>query len=372
MPAERGHRPCPKCVPAYDFTFPVPRRWRGPLEALTKPLDIPAVRGLLPRGGTILGSSRTNPFAVEDGVQKIRTNLQNLGVEALIAIGGEDTLGVAAKLYEIGVNVVGVPKTIDNDLSGTDYTFGFDTAVNIAMEAIDRLHSTAESHHRALIVEVMGRHAGWIALHAGMAGGANAILIPEVRFDIAQVCKWVEARFRLDYAPIHRGQRGGHAKEGGGCLGEKDASGTSGWRLRSDYCPRDRARTASRPAPPCSWTCSAAAPRPAGPRGHRSGCTRSTRWPSASGPETAWRQRYHLVRCGGDEGAQSSTPFYARPRCSRLTATASVSAVGGLLAACVVRGARGATPPTQTCPAGPVYTLVRAARPLVLRLLTGT
>ena len=125
------------------------------------------MRGLLPRGGTILGSSRTNPFAVEDGVQRIRHNLQNLGVEALIAIGGEDTLGVAAKLHEIGVNVVGVPKTIDNDLSGTDYTFGFDTAVNIAMEAIDRLHTTAESHHRALIVEVMGRHAGWIALHAG-------------------------------------------------------------------------------------------------------------------------------------------------------------------------------------------------------------
>ena len=236
-----------KGVPAYDFTFlGFPDGWRGPLEALTKPLDIPAVRGLLPRGGTILGSSRTNPFAVEDGVQKIRTNLQNLGVEALIAIGGEDTLGVAAKLYEIGVNVVGVPKTIDNDLSGTDYTFGFDTAVNIAMEAIDRLHSTAESHHRALIVEVMGRHAGWIALHAGMAGGANAILIPEVRFDIAQVCKWVEARFRLDYAPIIVVSEGAMPKEGEEVLlsGEKDAFGHVRLGGIGDYLAREiEART---------------------------------------------------------------------------------------------------------------------------------
>lgn len=221
-----------KGVPEYGHSFLGFRNgWRGPLEALTKPLDIPAVRGLLPRGGTILGSSRTNPFAVEDGVEKIRTNLQNLGVDALIAIGGEDTLGVATKLHEIGVNVVGVPKTIDNDLSGTDYTFGFDTAVNIAMEAIDRLHTTAESHHRALIVEVMGRHAGWIALHSGMAGGANAILIPEVAFDIEQVCKWVESRFRMDYAPIIVVSEGATPKsgpqEGGEVLrsGEKDAFG---------------------------------------------------------------------------------------------------------------------------------------------------
>ena len=134
---------------------------------------IQEVRGILPRGGTILGSSRTNPFKVEGGVERIEANLAALGVDALIAIGGEDTLGVATRLHEHGVHVVGVPKTIDNDLNATDYTFGFDTAVNIAMEAIDRLHTTAESHHRALIVEVMGRHAGWIALHAGMAGGAN-------------------------------------------------------------------------------------------------------------------------------------------------------------------------------------------------------
>ena len=217
-----------KGVPEYGYTFLGFRDgWRGPLEALTKPLDIPAVRGLLPRGGTILGSSRTNPFAEPDGVDKIKSNLQQLGVDALIAIGGEDTLGVATKLHEMGVNVVGVPKTIDNDLNGTDYTFGFDTAVNIATEAIDRLHTTAESHHRALIVEVMGRHAGWIALHSGMAGGANAILIPEVRFDLDQVCQWVESRFQLDYAPIIVVAEGAKPKDGDEVLqsGEKDAFG---------------------------------------------------------------------------------------------------------------------------------------------------
>src|SRR5437667_2342967 len=176
--------------------------WKGPLENLTQPLGIPEVRGILPRGGTILGSSRTNPFKVDGGVDRIRENLHSLGVDALIAIGGEDTLGVATQLHELGVNVIGVPKTIDNDLNATDYTFGFDTAVNIAMEAIDRLHTTAESHHRALIVEVMGRHAGWIALHAGLAGGANVILIPEKPFSMDKVCGYVEHRFQTRYAPI--------------------------------------------------------------------------------------------------------------------------------------------------------------------------
>ncbi|MGI9001072.1 MAG: 6-phosphofructokinase [Pseudonocardia sp.] len=231
-----------KGVPEYDYSFLGFRDgWRGPLEASTMPLDIPAVRGLLPRGGTILGSSRTNPFAIEDGVEKIRHNLQNLGVDALIAVGGEDTLGVATKLHEIGVNVVGVPKTIDNDLSGTDYTFGFDTAVTIATEAIDRLHTTAESHHRALIVEVMGRHAGWIAMHSGMAGGANAILIPELRFDIGQVCKWVESRFRMDYAPIIVVAEGAQPKEGDEVLltGEKDAFGHVRLGGIGDYLARE-------------------------------------------------------------------------------------------------------------------------------------
>ncbi len=176
--------------------------WRGPLEGQTTLLDVSAVRGILPRGGTILGSSRTNPYKVEDGSRRIKDNLARLGVDALIVIGGEDTLGVAQRLHEEGVPVVGVPKTIDNDLAATDYTFGFDTAVNIAVEAIDRLHTTAESHHRVLMVEVMGRHAGWIALHAGMAGGANVILIPERRFDIDKVCDYVERRFQSRYAAI--------------------------------------------------------------------------------------------------------------------------------------------------------------------------
>jgi ATP-dependent phosphofructokinase / diphosphate-dependent phosphofructokinase len=176
--------------------------WRGVLEDETVPLDIPAVRGILPRGGTILGSSRTNPFKIEGGVERVRENLAKLEVDALVAIGGEDTLGVATKLSELGMQVVGVPKTIDNDLNATDYSFGFDTAVNIATEAIDRLHTTAESHHRVVVVEVMGRHTGWIALHSGLAGGANVILIPEVPFDIEQVCDWIRSRFRTNYSPI--------------------------------------------------------------------------------------------------------------------------------------------------------------------------
>src|ERR1700760_3225751 len=197
-----------KGVQEYGYEFVGFRDgWRGPLEGDTVPLDVQAVRGILPRGGTILGTSRTNPFAGggnggPSGAERIRDNLAGLGVDALIAVGGEDTLGAATKLYAEGVNVVGVPKTIDNDLGATDYTFGFDTAVNIAMEAIDRLHTTAESHHRALIVEVMGRHAGWIALHAGLAGGANIILIPEQPFSLERVCAYVESRFQAHYAPI--------------------------------------------------------------------------------------------------------------------------------------------------------------------------
>lgn len=201
--------------------------WRGPLEGDTIPLGVEAVRGILPKGGTILGSSRTNPIKIEGGIERIKDNLAGLGIDALIAIGGEDTLGVARKLYEEGVKVVGVPKTIDNDLNATDYTFGFDTAVNIAMEAIDRLHTTAESHHRALICEVMGRHAGWIALHAGMAAGANVILIPEKPFDIEQVCEYVESRFKTRYAPIIVVSEGAHPVEGQMALqtGELDAFG---------------------------------------------------------------------------------------------------------------------------------------------------
>ncbi len=201
--------------------------WRGPSEGLTMPLGVPQVRGILPRGGTILGSSRTNPFTIDGGVERIKRNLTDLGVEALIAIGGEDTLGVAKRLHDLGVSVVGVPKTIDNDLSATDYTFGFDTAVTVAMEAIDRLHTTAESHHRALVVEVMGRHAGWIALHSGLAGGANVILVPERKFDLDEVIKHVESRFATQYAPILVVAEGATPADGDEILhnGETDAFG---------------------------------------------------------------------------------------------------------------------------------------------------
>ena len=202
-------------VTDYGFSFVGFRDgWKGPLDGITMELDIAAVRGILPRGGTILGSSRTNPLKVDGGIESIEKNLSDLGIDALIAIGGEDTLGVATVLHEHGISVIGVPKTIDNDLSGTDYTFGFDTAVMIATEAIDRLHTTAESHHRVLICEVMGRHAGWIALHSGMAGGANAILIPEVPFDLNEVVSWVESRFRSHYSPILVVSEGALPKDG--------------------------------------------------------------------------------------------------------------------------------------------------------------
>ncbi|MEU4095144.1 6-phosphofructokinase [Streptomyces sp. NPDC026673] len=205
-----------KGVQQYGYEFTGFRDgWHGPLEGDTVPLDIPAVRGILPRGGTILGSSRTNPLKAENGVRRVKENLAKYEVDALIAIGGEDTLGVATALSdEYGVPCVGVPKTIDNDLAATDYTFGFDTAVNIATEAIDRLHTTAESHMRVLVVEVMGRHAGWIALHSGLAGGANVILIPEQRFDVDQVCAWVENRFKIRYAPIVVVAEGAMPKDG--------------------------------------------------------------------------------------------------------------------------------------------------------------
>ncbi|MEV6319287.1 6-phosphofructokinase [Streptomyces sp. NPDC051776] len=204
-----------KGVQEYAFDFVGLRDgWLGALQGKVVPLDVPSVRGILPRGGTILGSSRTNPTKHEDGVRRVQNTLAAHNVDALVVIGGEDTLGVAAELSRQGTKLVGVPKTIDNDVYGTDCTFGFDTAVGIATEAIDRLHTTAESHMRALVVEVMGRHAGWIALHAGVAGGANAILIPEQPFDIDQVCEWVESRFKINYAPIVVVAEGAVPREG--------------------------------------------------------------------------------------------------------------------------------------------------------------
>lgn len=168
--------------------------WAGLLNMDSTPLDIRAVSGILHRGGTILGTSRTNPAKIEGGYEKAAESFKKMGLDALIAIGGDDTLGVANKLYKMGLNLVGVPKTIDNDLSATDFTFGFDTSVNIVMEAIDRLHTTAESHDRVLVVEVMGRHAGWIAVYGGLAGGADYILIPEEPFELNDVCESIKKR----------------------------------------------------------------------------------------------------------------------------------------------------------------------------------
>jgi phosphofructokinase-like protein len=169
--------------------------WAGVVEDQALELTLESTAGILPRGGTILGTSRTNPYVGDrDGTASVRRTLQSRGVDALIPIGGEDTLGVAQRLHGDGVAIVGVPKTIDNDLGGTDVTFGFQTAVQIVTDAIDRLHTTAESHNRVMVVEVMGRHAGWIATHAGIAGGADAILVPERPFDIEEVVAHLRRR----------------------------------------------------------------------------------------------------------------------------------------------------------------------------------
>jgi phosphofructokinase-like protein len=184
-----------KAIQDYAYeTVGIKDGWQGLVEGEFIPLDLKTLVGLLPKGGSILGTSRTNPFKSNDGATRILRNVSKQGVEAVIAIGGEDTLGVAYRLYELGLPVVGVPKTIDNDLAGTDYTFGFQTAVSIACEALDRLHTTAEAHHRVIILEVMGRYTGWIALEAGIAGGADVILIPEKPFDIEEVCEYIRKR----------------------------------------------------------------------------------------------------------------------------------------------------------------------------------
>jgi 6-phosphofructokinase 1 len=171
--------------------------WRGLVGGVLEPLGWRETSGILPRGGTIIGTSRTNPYKVEDGVDRVLRNFGDAGLDALVAIGGEDTLGVAARLYdEHEFPVVGVPKTIDNDLSGTDYTFGFDTAVSLCTDAIDRLHTTAESHNRVMVVEVMGRHTGWIAVMSGIAGGADVILIPEQPITVERACEEIQRRHR--------------------------------------------------------------------------------------------------------------------------------------------------------------------------------
>ena len=189
--------------------------WRGVVEDVVEDLTVESTRGILPRGGTILGSSRTNIFKRENGLAIVRETFGRHQLDGLIAIGGEDTLGAASRLVAEGLNVIGVPKTIDNDLSATDVTFGFDTALHVATEAIDRLHTTAESHHRNLVVEVMGRSAGWIALHSGLAGGADVILIPELPFDIDEVCRLINRRHaRGRYFAIIVVAEGATPKEG--------------------------------------------------------------------------------------------------------------------------------------------------------------
>jgi len=183
-----------KCLANGHEMVGIREGWRGILENKFETLDRNSVSGILHRGGTILATSRTNVYKTQDGEATVIKNMKENGIDVLIAIGGEDTLGVAAKLAKAGVKIVGVPKTIDNDLSATDFTFGFDTAVNVATEAIDRLHTTAESHNRVIVVEVMGRHAGWIAAYAGIAGGADIILVPEVPYEINEVCETLRQR----------------------------------------------------------------------------------------------------------------------------------------------------------------------------------
>ena len=183
----------------YDM-LGVKNGWAGLVQGDVEPLTDYSVIGILPRGGTILGTSRTNPYKKPEYLQQLKANWKKYGLDYLVAIGGEDTLGVAHRLYQEGYPIVGVPKTIDNDLAGTDYTFGFDTAVQIVVEAIDRLHTTAESHQRVMVVEVMGRHTGWIATYSGMAGGADCILVPERRFDVHDVCALIQKR-------INRGRK---------------------------------------------------------------------------------------------------------------------------------------------------------------------
>lgn len=197
--------------------------WKGMIENDSMPLNLDNTSGILNRGGTILGTSRTNPYKKEGGVLKVKETFKALKLDALIAVGGEDTLGVASNLVKEGLNVVGVPKTIDNDLDQTEYTFGFDTAVNVAMEAIDRLHTTADSHHRVLVVEVMGRHAGWITLHAGIAGGADAILVPELDIDLNKICDTIKARrARGKLFSIIAVAEGAQFKAGEGVVQEKE------------------------------------------------------------------------------------------------------------------------------------------------------
>ena len=202
----------------YEFTG-IRDGWRGLINGETQKLTRNDVSGLLPLGGTVLGTSRTNPLKSEKDTKAVLDNIKKLGLDAIICIGGDDTLGVAAKLFDMGVNTIGVPKTIDNDLSATDFTFGFDTAVSIVTWALDRLHSTTEAHQRVMVVEVMGRHAGWIAVYGGIAGGADVILIPEKPFDVDEVCGYImDRKARGKKFSLVVAAEGAYPKEVGGMI----------------------------------------------------------------------------------------------------------------------------------------------------------
>ena len=263
-----------KGITAYRYRFRgVLKGWKGMLECDWEPLGLEEISGILPKGGTILGTSRTNPFKEEDGGEIVIDNMRRMKLDALVAIGGEDTLGVADKLTSMGVPVIGVPKTIDNDLSGTDYTFGFDTAVNIVTEAIDRIHTTAESHNRVMVIEVMGRHSGWIALYAGLAGGADMILIPEQKYTIEEIVNTIRKRHERgkDFSIVVVAE--GAQLDFSGRQGETNTwspkgdstnSATSSWAASANSSPtRSRRQRVTRRGLRCSGTCSAGGrPRP--------------------------------------------------------------------------------------------------------------
>jgi len=300
--------------------------WRGVLEGAFDELAHESIRGILPRGGTILGSSRTNPYKREDGVERLRATLSDFNIDGLIAIGGEDTLGVANRLGGEGIDVIGVPKTIDNDLGGTDVTFGFDTALAIATEAIDRLHTTAESHNRILVVEVMGRTAGWIALHSGIAGGADVILIPEIPFDVDEVCRLINRRHeRGRYFSIVVAAEGATPRDGTMELpGDTSVDefghprlGGIGYALEREIESRTGFETSS----------AAARPRPL-----TASWPRAWDWPRSTPPTTGPGARWWRCTARRSSAWRSPTPWprsaTCRPRNTRATESCSGERTG--------------------------------------------
>jgi 6-phosphofructokinase 1 len=282
--------------------------WAGFVNSNFEELNLERVSGILPKGGTILGTSRTNPFKKEGVAETIVENAAKMGIEATVAIGGEDTLGVASRLNKLGMNCVGVPKTIDNDLGGTDYTFGFDTAINIATEAIDRLHTTAESHHRVMVVEVMGRHAGWIAVHAGIAGGADVILIPEKPFLAGEVCDLIRKRHErgksFSIVVVAEGSKFQHEGDIDGSLVTRDVEVDDFGHVRLGGVERSRGRRVSRPECPYWAMCSGEGLPPLS-----TGCWRHA---SASRPAN-WSRRANSARWSPSGVTRSRLSTWMRP-----------------------------------------------------------